>query len=79
MKKYDVPIVVHQLWYYEKNLKRRKHMKTWIIKYYLTEVAFKSGVAAFTETIRGDRNYAVSWAQNKIKHSNFKFYDLTEK
>lgn len=54
-------------------------MKTWIIKYYLTEVAFKSGVAAFTETIKGDRNYAVNWAQNKIRHSNFKFFDIQEK
>ncbi len=54
-------------------------MKVWLIKYYLTETAHRSGVAAFTETIRGDRNFAVSWANNKIRSSNFKFYDLIEK
>ena len=42
-------------------------MKTFIIKYYLTE------------TFRGDRNTAVNWAQNKVRTSNFKFYDIQEK
>lgn len=54
-------------------------MKTFIIKYYLTETAYRSGVAAFTETIKGDRNYAVNWAQNKLRSSNFKYYDIQEK
>lgn len=51
----------------------------WEIRYYLTDAAFKSGVFAFKETIQGDRNYAINWAQNKIKHSNFKLYDLVQK
>ena len=53
--------------------------KSWKIRYYLNEMAFKSGCAAFTETIRGDRNYVVNWAQNRLKNSQFKFYDLVEK
>ena len=54
-------------------------MKTFVIKYYLTEAAFRIGNAAFTETIKGDRNFVVTWAQNKIKYSNFKFFDIEEK
>lgn len=53
-------------------------MKKWVIRYYLTEAAFRSGIPAFRETVNGDRNFVVSWAQNKLKHTNFKFYDLTE-
>lgn len=48
----------------------------WKISYYLNENAQRTGSAAFTETITGDRNYAISWAQNKIRTSNFKFYDI---
>ena len=54
-------------------------MKTWEIRYYLTEGAYKIGCPAFKETIKGDRNYAVNWAQQKIRNSQFKFYDLMEK
>ena len=54
-------------------------MKTFIIKYYLTESAYRCGVPAFTETYRGDRNSAVNRAQNKVRTSNFKFYDIQEK
>ena len=54
-------------------------MKTWEIRYYLTEGAYKTGCPAFKETIKGDRNYAVNWAQQKIRNSQFKFYDLVEK
>lgn len=54
-------------------------MKTFIIKYYLTETAYRCGVSAFTETFRGDRNSVVNWAQNKVRTSNFKFYDIQEK
>ena len=54
-------------------------MKTFVIKYYLTESAYRCGIAAFTETYRGDRNSAINWAQNKLKYSHFKFYDLQEK
>ncbi len=53
--------------------------KRWLIRYYLTENAYKAGIPAFTETILGDRNFAISWAQNKLKSSLFKFYDLVEK
>lgn len=51
----------------------------WEIKYYLTETAYKSGIAAFKEVINGDQNYVVNWATNKIKHSDFKFYDIVRK
>lgn len=54
-------------------------MKTWEIRYYLTEGAYKTGRPAFKEKIKGDRNYAVNWAQQKIRNSQFKFYDLVEK
>lgn len=54
-------------------------MKTWEIRYYLTEGAYKTGCPAFKETIKGDRNYAVNWAQQKIRNSQFKFYDLIDK
>ena len=49
------------------------------IRYYLSEGAFKTGVAAFKETVNGDKNYANNWAQNKLKHSNFKFFDIVQK
>lgn len=51
----------------------------WEIKYYVNEAAYKSGNAAFKETINGDRQYAINWAQRKIKSSNFKFYDMVQK
>lgn len=50
----------------------------WEIRYYLTETAYKSGAVAFKEMITGDRSYVINWAQNKIKHSNFKFYELIQ-
>lgn len=53
--------------------------KKWLIRYYLNEGAYKTGSHAFTETVIGDRNYVVNWAQNKLKTSQFKFYDLIEK
>lgn len=53
--------------------------KQWLIRYYLTENAYKAGIPAFTETVGGDRNFVVNWAQNKLKNSQFKFYDLVEK
>ena len=48
----------------------------WEIRYYITETAFKSGVPAFKEIISGDRNYVTNWAQQKVRHSNFKFFDI---
>ena len=50
----------------------------WEIRYYLTEQAYKSGVASFKEIINGDRNYIISWANNRIKHSNFKYFDFVQ-
>lgn len=51
----------------------------WEIRYYITENAYKTGCVAFKETITGDRNFVVNWAMNKIKHSQFKFYDIVQK
>lgn len=53
--------------------------KQWLIRYYLNEGTYKTGSPAFTETVIGNRNYAVNWAQNKLKTSQFKLYDLIEK
>lgn len=53
--------------------------KKWLIRYYLNEGAYKTGSPAFTETIIGERNYVVNWAQSKLKACQFKFYDLIEK
>lgn len=53
-------------------------MKKWKISYYLSEVAYRGGCPAFTETISGDRAYAVTIAQNRLRYSQFKFYDLEE-
>ena len=50
----------------------------WEIRYYLTEGAFKCGIAAYKETLLGDRSYVINWAQNRLKHSEFKFYDLVQ-
>ena len=52
--------------------------KKWSIRYYLNEGAYKSGCPAFSETVIGDRSFVVQWAQNKLKTSQFKFYDLIE-
>ena len=50
----------------------------WKINYYLTETAYKSGIPQFTETVNGDRNTAINIAQNKIRFSNFNFYDIQQ-
>ena len=52
--------------------------KQWRIRYYLSDGAYKTGCPAFTERVKGDRILAVNWAQNRLKNSKFKFYDLTE-
>ena len=52
---------------------------TFEIRYYLTQVAYKSGVPAFKETINGPKYYAVKWAQNRCKSSKFLAYDLIQK
>ncbi len=33
--------------------------KQWRIRYYLSKGAYKTGYPAFTETVNGDRNFAV--------------------
>jgi hypothetical protein len=48
------------------------------IKYYLNENSYKSNIYAFKEIINCDRTYAINYAQNKIKYSNFKFFDIKE-
>ena len=52
--------------------------KQLLIRYYPNKGTYKTGSPAFTETVIGDRNYVVNWAQNKLKTSQFKFYDLIE-
>ena len=54
-------------------------MKTWEIRYYLTENAYKTGCCSFKEIIKGDRYYVLNWVQQKLKNSQFKFYDMVEK
>ncbi len=53
-------------------------MSKWKICYYLNESAYRCGCPAYTEIISGDRMFAVYWAQNKLKYSQFQFYDLIE-
>ena len=49
------------------------------IKYYLTETAYKSGVAAFKETINGTKEYANKWAEKRLKSSKFAKFDIIQK
>jgi len=51
----------------------------WIIKFYLTEIAYKSGIVAHQMIYKGDRNGAISYAQAIMRGSNFKFYDIWQK
>ncbi len=48
------------------------------IRYFITESSFRSGIPAFIEIINGDRNYAVNWANNKIRNSQFKYFDIIQ-
>ena len=52
--------------------------KKWLIRYCFNDGAYKTGSPAFTETVISERSYVVNWAQNKLKTSQFKFYDLIE-
>lgn len=49
------------------------------IKYYLTETAYKGGVAAYKEVINGNKEFAIKWAKNKCKSSKFVTYDIIQK
>lgn len=49
------------------------------IRYYLTENAYKAGAYAFKETITADRNYVITYASQKLKYSQFKYYDIIQK
>lgn len=51
----------------------------WEIRYYLSETAYKSGTSSYKEIINGDRIYVIRWAQNKLKYSNFKYFDIIQK
>jgi hypothetical protein len=48
------------------------------IRYYITEACYRNGPPAYTERIEGTRDYAIRWIQNKLKTSNYKYYDLIE-
>ncbi len=50
----------------------------WEIRYYITESAFRVGIAAYKEIITGSRESAVRWAENKIQHSNFVRFELIQ-
>lgn len=50
----------------------------WKINFYITETAYKSGVVQHSETVNGDRNFAINYAQQKLRSSNFKFYDIQQ-
>ncbi len=50
----------------------------WEIRYYLTEVAYKAGTYAYKEVILGGRFTAISIAENRLKHSEFKYFDIIE-
>ena len=63
---------------YTKTKETNLMTKQWRIRYYLSDGAYKTGCPAFTERVKGDRILAVNWAQNILKKSKFKFYDLTE-
>ena len=63
---------------YTKTKKTNLMTKQWRIRYYLSDGAYKTGCPAFTEMVKGDRIFAVSRAQNRLKNSKFKLYDLTE-
>lgn len=54
-------------------------MKNWIIRYYVSETAYRVGAAALTETARGSKNFAVCRARNKIKYSKYMYYEVLEK
>ena len=63
---------------YTKTKETNLMTKQWRIRYYLSDGAYKTGCPAFTERVKGDPILAVNWAQNRLKNSKFKFYDLTE-
>ena len=63
---------------YTKTKETNLMTKQWRIRYYLSDGAYKTGCPAFTERVKGDRILAVNWAQNRLKKSKFKFYDLTD-
>ena len=63
---------------YTKTKETNLMTKQWRIRYYLSDGAYKTGCRAFTERVKGERILAVNWAQNRLKNSKFKFYDLTE-
>lgn len=54
-------------------------MDKWEIRYFLNETALRGKTPAFKETISGTKDYAENWAKNRLKHSNFKFYEIVKK
>lgn len=49
------------------------------VKYYLNDNAKHTGIAAYKETINGDRHFVEEWAKNKLRTTNFVAYDLIER
>ena len=45
---------------------------TWKIRYYITENAYKSGIASYEEIKEGTRDYIIGYIQKKLKTSNYK-------
>ena len=61
------------------NQREEIRLKRFEIRYYLSKGAYKTGIAAFKETILGSRNVAVSIAQSRMRsNSSFKFYEIIE-
>lgn len=48
----------------------------WEIRYYVTEIAYKSKVPEFKDTVQGDKDFAINIAQKGTTNSKYKFYDL---
>ena len=54
-------------------------MKVYEIRLYLTEVAYKSGIPAYKQIIRGSRDAAIAMAHSMMKNSKYKYYEIVEK
>ncbi len=48
----------------------------WEIRYYMNEFTYQIGAVAFKETMTGDRNFVVNYAQNRVRGSFYKFFEI---
>ncbi|MBO5046530.1 MAG: hypothetical protein J6C93_06630 [Clostridia bacterium] len=53
-------------------------MKTYLIKYYTTESAYRMGLSSYQERVTGERTFVYKWAQNKLSHSQFSYFEIVE-